>query len=160
MKQPQLMINDYVIYNQRVVRVIGMLVTERKGGSEINVSYDVTWVERDSEGMCRQIDSVEASKLHAIDATQKILLKIGFKCVGYDTYNYNDVETRKVVVINRVDNSMYVCKHGNYRLLDFGYADFVSDVQHAFGASGIDFPYLDLYFAEHASDYKREKYLK
>lgn len=160
MKQPQYIVNDYAVYNQRVVRVIGMLVTEKKGGAEISVSYDVTWVERDSEGMCRQFDTVEAPKLHTIDVTQKILLKIGFKVVGYDKYHYHDVTTRRTVVINRVDNSMYVCKHGDYRNLDFVYADYVSDVQHAFASTDIDFPYLDLYFAEHAKDYEKEKYLK
>lgn len=160
MKQPQFIINDYAVYNQKVVRVTGIAVADSNNGKEISVIYTVTWLERDSEGWGRRYDFVEATSLHSLDATQKILLKIGFKVVGFDKYNYCDFVTRKVAVIERADDSMYVYKHGEYRLLDFVYADFVSDIQHAFASTEIDFPNLDLYFAEHAKDYEKEKYLE
>lgn len=148
---PIFRINDYVLLpTGDIGRVIGIDVKEYLDEDTCFTTYKVCWSEWFADQPCkRHVRDYGWSELGFVDLNASILKRIGFKAVaGQGTYRYQDLVCRKTVVYDGSDASLTVFKPSKHPILDFMYADFVSDMQHHFSAVDIVFPFLDTYFAE------------
>lgn len=151
MIEPTFRINDYVLLpTGDIGRVIGIDVKEDLYEGASLTTYKVCWTEFFIDQPCKwNVRDCESGELGFVDLNASILKKIGFKVVaGQGTYRYQDLVCRKTVVYDSSDASLTVFKPSKHPILDFMYADFVSDMQHHFSAVDIVFPFLDTYFAE------------
>lgn len=151
MIEPTFRINDYVLLpTGDIGRVIGIDVKENLDADTSLTTYKVCWTEWFVDQPCKwRVKDYGFGELRFVDLNASILKVIGFKAVaGQSTYRYHDLVCRKTVVYDSSDASLTVFKPSKHPILDFMYADFVSDMQHHFSAVDIVFPFLDFYFAQ------------
>lgn len=147
MTEQKFRINDYVLLpTGDIGRITGIDVKENYDRDTI--TYKVCWYEWCADQPWNE-GNYESGEFGFVDLNASILKAMGFKRVaGQSTYRYQDLASRKTVVYDSLDASLTVFKPSKHPILDFMYADYVSDMQHHFSAVGIAFPFLDLYFSE------------
>ena len=144
-------INDYVLLpTGDIGRIVGIDVIENLDGDICFTTYKVCWYEWFADQPCKwHVSDYASGEFGFVDLNANILKTIGFKPVaGQSTYRYQDLVSRKTIVYDRLDASLTVFKPSKHPILDFMYADYVSDLQHHFSAVDIEFPFLDFYFAQ------------
>lgn len=147
MTEQKFRINDYVLLpTGNVGRITGIDVLENYDKDII--TYKVCWYEWCADQPWH-VKNYESGEFGFVDLNASILKAIGFKhAAGQSMYRYHDLASRKTVVFDGSDASLTVFKPSSHPILDFMYADYVSDMQHHFSAVDIAFPFLDLYFSE------------
>lgn len=145
MKKVQFHLNDYVVNeNNKVCRVVGTrLMPCEDFIEEPSQMITIMWRE-DKEGKSvSHVKEVPAVKVWGWSFTLDILTKIGFKKgESLNTVVFRDPETRRSIVIDRTDGTLYAFKCSRHIMMDFIYVDFIHDIQHAFETAGIEFPNL------------------
>ena len=87
------------------------------------------------------------TQLKGIPINQRVLLTIGFKRVNEDMFRYEDLESRKYIVIDYTDCSVTAFKCGRHIMVDFVHVDFIHDIQHLFEHLHIPFPSFLMYLS-------------
>lgn len=146
MRQPKFQINDYVVITTGVTgRVVGVMLDMERD----TTVYNVRCVKVDENNLLRSsVVCVEITELTELDFNAEILRQMGFKKEVQNKYRYYSAEpSRMVIDIDYADNAVTALRYGRKIVLDYVYADYVSDLQHIFEALEIDFPNLDAYIA-------------
>lgn len=145
MKKVEYHLNDYVINDDnKICKVVGTRL------SPCNVIIDepkqmltLFWQE-EKDGKClNRVQEVEALKVCGWEWSLSILTAIGFKKgESLHTLVFNDRSSKKSIVFDRTDGSVYVFKSSRHIMMDFMYADYVHDIQHIFDQANVVFPNL------------------
>ena len=145
MNKVEFHLNDYVMTpDKECGRIYGALqVWDSEKESMVN-RYHVKIAESVLKTRRRRYVGTE---LKGIPINQRVLLAIGFKRVNEDMFRYEDMKSRKYIVIDYTDCSVTAFKCGRHIMVDFVYVDFIHDIQHLFEHLQIPFPSLLLYLS-------------
>ncbi len=148
MNKVEFHINDYVITpDKEIGRICGVLqVWDEKTESIVN-RYHVKIIEGTLEFVKMRKRHFLGTQLKGISINRRILLAIGFKRVNEDMFRYEDMESRKYIVIDYTDFSVTAFKCGRHIMVDFVHVDFIHDIQHLFEHLQINFPFIQMYLS-------------
>lgn len=147
MNKAEFHIDDYVITPQKECGRIYGVLQEWDGEKQSFVyRYHVKTIETVLKTRKRRCVGTE---LKGIPINQRVLLAIGFKRVNEDMFRYEDMESRKYIVIDYTDCSVTAFKCGRHIMVDFVHVDFIHDIQHLFEHLQISFPSLQMYLSAH-----------
>ena len=145
MNKAEFHIGDYVITPQKECGRIYGVLEEWDGENQLFVyRYHVKAIDTVLKTRKRRCIGTQ---LKGIPINQRVLLAIGFKRVNEDMFRYEDMESRKYIVIDNTDCSVTAFKCGRHIMVDFVYVDFIHDIQHLFEHLQIPFPSLLLYLS-------------
>lgn len=146
MNKVEFHLDDYVITpDKELGRVYGVLqVWDDKTKAIVN-RYHVKIIESTLKASRKR--RFIGTQLKGISINQRILLAIGFKRVNEDMFRYEDMESRKYIVIDYTDCSVTAFKCGRHIMVDFVHVDFIHDIQHLFEHLQIEFPSLLMYLS-------------
>lgn len=154
MNKVEFHLNDYVINeNNKICRVIGTrLLPCEDFIEEPTQLLTIMWRENKDERSVSHVEEVPAIKVYGWSWTLDVLNRIGFKKgESLNTVVFRDMISRRSIVIDRTDGSLYAFKSSRHIMMDFVYVDYVHDIQHVFETAGIEFPNLSAWlFVENA----------
>lgn len=145
MKKAEFNLSDYVINeDNKICKVVGTRWTPCADYIEQPTQMlTLLWWEDKDGAITPHLKEVSAIQVFGWSYTVSILNMIGFKKgETLNTMVYRDPTTRRSIVIDRTDGSIYVFKCSRHIMLDFVYVDYVHDIQHVFDTAGIEFPSL------------------
>lgn len=154
MKKVEYRLNDYVINeDNKICRVVGTgLYSYAENITYPSQSLTLLWREVKGDKPVMHVDVVDASKVRPWSFNLAILTAIGFKqSEGMHTVVYRDAASRRSIVIDRLDGSVYVFLSSRHIMMDFVLVDAVHEIQHVFDAADVEFPNLSSWlFIENA----------
>lgn len=145
MNKAEFHIDDYVITPQKECgRIYGVLQEWDDEKQSFVYRYHVKTIESVLKTRKRRCIGIQ---LKGIPINQRILAAIGFKRVNEDMFRYEDMKSRKYIVIDYTDFSVTAFKCGRHIMVDFVHVDFIHDIQHLFEHLKIEFPSLLMYLS-------------
>ena len=143
MKKVEYRLNDYVINeSNKVCKVVGTRFKQHVNMPTQMVTLE--WHEDKDGKVVTHIEEVEATEVIRWSFNMIILTAIGFKKgESLHTVVYRDSASKRSIVIDRTDGSVYAFLCSRHIMMDFVYVDAVHEIQHAFDAADIEFPCLD-----------------
>lgn len=144
MKKVEYRLNDYVLNEaNKVCRVVGTrLIHYADSIEEPTQMLTMTWREVRDGKVVMHVVSAEDNKVNPWSFTLAVLTAIGFKRATSHTVVYRDYVSKRSIVIDRTDGSVYAFLCSRHIIMDFVHVDAVHELQHVFEAADIEFPNL------------------
>lgn len=145
MKKVEYRLNDYVLNEaNKICRVVGTRLTPySEFTAESTQMLTMTWREVRDGKVVMHVEDVEANKVYPWSFNMNNLTTIGFKKGdSLHTVVYFDVVSKRSIVIDRTDGSVYAFLCSRHIMMDFVHVDAVHELQHVFDAADIEFPNL------------------
>lgn len=136
-------LNDYVVNGaNKICKVVGTRFKQHENIPTQMVTLE--WQEDKDGRVVTHTEEVEATEVIRWSFNMVILTAIGFKKgESLHTVVYRDRTSKRSIVIDRTDGSLYAFLNSRHIMMDFVYVDAVHEIQHAFDAADIEFPRLD-----------------
>lgn len=147
-------LNDYVINEaNKICRVVGTrLIPVEDFIEQPTQMLTLTWREDKDGKSVTHVEEVDALKVQQWGFNMAVLTAIGFKKgEGMHMLVYRDAVSRRSIVIDRIDGSVYVFLSSRHIMKDFTFVDAVHEIQHVFDEADVEFPNLSSWlFTENA----------
>lgn len=153
MKKVEYRLNDYVLNEaNKVCKVVGTRLIPCEDFLERPTQMlTLIWREDKDGKSVTHVEEVDALSVQRWGLKMSVLTTIGFKGEGMHTVVYRDFVSKRSIVIDRTDGSVYVFLSSRHVMKDFTFVDAVHELQHVFDEADIEFPNLSSWlFTENA----------